>query len=117
MCAVCREIEKERDCERREKEKDQYRWVRVRIRVWGTLIITFLMYPYSVAHFVCFSFCGILSGIQFIRLLHAVLDNLLLRDYLELQYKFSHIFVERLLQRYAVCSTIISAVACEIPVP
>ena len=59
-------------------------------------------------------------SINFIRLLNAVLDNLLLRDYFELhvlEYKFSHIFVERLLLRYAICSTIMSAVAFEIPVP
>ena len=48
---VCREIEKERDCERREKEKDQYRWVRVRIRV--RVLSSGILFG--------FSFSGILS--------------------------------------------------------
>ena len=116
MDSVCREIGKERDCERREKEKDQYRWVRVRIR-YGFCLLAFC----SVFHFLAFcplAFCpkedihnlrvqG--SHTQPLRLLwsilhtvaedvqricgkiyipiHATLNNLLVRSYLKLHVR------------------------------
>ena len=96
-----REREKERERER-ERERDGRRgpgtvsvWPTIGVRVRVIIQVYFLAFC-PVFHFGTFCPCmfsGILSG--YCLELHV------------LEYKFSHIFVQILLQRYTVCSTII----------